>query len=115
MTPAFGLALVASLALGAEPGEAISTGTDAGVKPKIYQLDAPFAVVQDGETLLELDAGVVMPLEGFQTLDQEFVRLQTLEYEHKTNPAPVIWFAAGTAVGGIGTAVLLIGLWLAIK
>lgn len=112
MTPALGLALVASLALGAEPGEAIS---DAGYKPKIYQLDAPFAVVQDGETLLELDAGVVMPLEGFQTLDQEFVRLQTLEYEHKTNPDPMIWFAAGTAVGGIGTAVLLIGLWLAIK
>lgn len=101
-------ALVASSALGAAPSEA---ALDGGVKPKIYQLDAPFAVVQRGKTLLELDAGVVMPAETFSTVDQEFVRLQKLEEEHKNEPDRVIWFAAGTALGGIVTASLLIGLY----
>ena len=87
------LALVASLvAYGAEPGEAISLP-----KPKVYQLDAPFAVVQRGQTLLELDGGVVMPQASFEQLDQEMIRLQKSEYEHKNEPSPVGWMVAGSA------------------
>ncbi len=98
-----GLALVASLGFGAEPGEATA------VRPKGYQLDAPFQVVQDGKVLLELPRGVVMPQESFDAVDAEFVRLQKVEQEKVD---PVIWFIAGAIVASVSTAGLLGGLYL---
>lgn len=105
MRLALGLALVASLAFGAEAGEATA-------KPKGWQLDAPFSIVQDGETLLELPAGTVLTKESFEKVDQEFTRLQRVEQVHLMEPSPWIWMLAGGVVGAIGTAVLLVGFWL---
>jgi hypothetical protein len=99
---ALGLALVASLAYGAEPGE---------VTAKAYRLDAPFQVVQDGKVLAELDGGVVMPQASFDDVDQEFVRLQRLEQVHMGEPSPWGWMLAGGIVGAITSAVLLIGFY----
>lgn len=106
MRLALGLALVASLAYGAEAGEATAS------KPQAWQLDAPFSVVQKGKTLLELPAGTVMSRESFEKVDQEFIRLQRVEQVHLMEPSPWIWMLAGGVVGAVGTAVLLIGFWL---
>lgn len=105
MRSALALALVASLAHGAEPGEATAKG-------KAYRLDAPFAIEQDGETLLELPSGVVMDAPTFDSVDREFVRLQQVEHEHKNEPGPVVWFVVGSIVGGFSIAGLLVGAYL---
>lgn len=104
MRLALGLALVASLAFGAEPGEATA-------KPQAWQLDKPFSIVQGDKTLLELPSGVVMSMPGFKAADQEFTRLQKVEYVHLREPSAWIWMLSGGVVGAISTAVLLIGFW----
>jgi hypothetical protein len=106
---ALGLVLVASLASGAEPGEATVV-----LKPKLkaYQLDAPFEVVQDGAILLRIPKGVVLPQAAFEDLDQEFVRLQKLEQVHLGEPSPLGWMLAGSILGGIVSSMLLIGFYV---
>lgn len=101
--------LVVSLLVGAAAGE---TAVEAPAKLEGYQLDAPFAVVQKGKTLLELPSGVILPKSTFEAVDQEFVRLQRLEQIHMNEPSAWIWFLSGGVVGTVGAAALLIGFWL---
>lgn len=53
-----------------------------------------------------------MPQKSFTDLDQEFVRLQKVEQIHEGEPSPVGWMLAGSIIGSIVTAGLLIGLYV---
>lgn len=103
MRRAVALALVASLAcMGGEPVEAIS-------------FDVPIEVSTDAGVRWASDGGVCLTPKGWDKVDTQFRALQVTVSEHKAEPSPQGWFFAGVATGGVVTAAILGGLYLAFK
>lgn len=78
--------------------------------------DRPIRVLNDrNEVRWQSDGGTCLTPDAWSKVDDEYKRLQGVEYLHKTEPSPFGWLLAGAVVGSIVTAGLLVGVYVATK
>jgi hypothetical protein len=78
--------------------------------------DKPIRVINEkDEVRWASDGGTCLTPKAWFTVDEEYKRLQGVEYVHRNEPSPLGWFLAGTLAGVVVASGLLVGLYVATK